>query len=115
RYSGFPQSNMVVRGVFDVSPEAIGRTIGDVTVSALDELPAMAARDPIDIAILTVPASQAQEALDFLVSVGVRAVLNFSPVALVAPASVIVRNVDITSELQQITYMLTHREDEDAL
>lgn len=112
RYSGFPQSNMVVRGVFDVSPKAIGQTIGALTVRSLDELPEAGAEAPIDIAILTVPADQAQASLDQAVAAGATAILNFTPVALMAPAGVIVRNVDITSELQQLTYMLTHRADD---
>lgn len=108
RYSGFPASHMRVRGVFDVSPEAIGKVVGTVTVRPLSELPALAQDEPPDIAILTVPVDQAQSALDAAVAAGVRAVLNFTPGALLAPPGVIVRNVDITSELQQLTYMLTH-------
>lgn len=112
RYSGFPQSHMMVRAIFDVSPKAIGKKVGPVTVSALDDLPELAAREPFDIAIMTVPADQAQAVLDRVVAAGVQAVLNFTPVALVAPARVIVRNVDITSELQQLTYLLTHRDED---
>ncbi len=110
RYPGFPGSSMVLRGVFDVSPDVVGKPIGGLKVRSLDELEAVAAETPLDIAILTVPADQAQSALDRVVAAGVKAVLNFSPVALTAPEGVIVRSVDITSELQQLTYMLTHGE-----
>lgn len=109
RYTGFPQSNMVIRGIFDVSPKVIGKKVGTVTVAALEELATLA--EPIDIAILTVPAEHAQSALDRVVAAGVKAVLNFSPVALQSPSGLLVRNVDITSELQQLTSLLTHRDE----
>lgn len=112
RYSGFPQSQMVMQGVFDVSSKAIGKKVGGLTVQPLETLAELARTTPIDIAILTVPADEAQVALDEAIGAGVKAVLNFTPVALMAPPSVIVRNVDITSELQQLTYLLTHHPDE---
>lgn len=110
RYPGFSESQMIVRAIFDVSPRVIGQKVGAIPVCAMDELPAMAAEAPFDIAVLTVPAEHAQAALDRVVAAGVQAILNFTSVTLTAPPRVIVRNVDITSELQQLTYMLTHRE-----
>lgn len=109
KYTGFADSQMALVGVFDTSPEVIGKQIGAIAVSSMETLGEVATKQPIDIAILTVPADQAQRVLDMVATAGVRAVLSFSPVALSAPPGVIVRYVDISSELQQLTYMLTQQ------
>ena len=46
----------------------------------------------------------AQSVCDRLVSVGVRSILNFAPVALTVPAGVDVRKVDLSIELQILAY-----------
>jgi len=60
----------------------------------------------IEIAVLAVPASQAQRAADLLIDAGIRAILNFAPCLLTVPPSVLVRGVDLASELEHLTYFL---------
>jgi NADH/NAD ratio-sensing transcriptional regulator Rex len=55
-------------------------------------------------AILSVPASAAQEAAEQLVKAGVRAILNFTPTVLRLPKSVTVNNVNLASELENLSY-----------
>jgi len=58
----------------------------------------------IEAAVISVPAEQAQWAADKLVAGGVKAILNLTPVVLVVPREVAVRNVDIASELMMLSY-----------
>lgn len=60
----------------------------------------------IEIGVIAVPASQAQRVADQLVDAGIRAILNFAPCALAVPKSVLVRGVDLASELEHLTYFL---------
>ena len=46
----------------------------------------------------------AQEAADRLVAVGVTSILNFAPVLIAVPATVVVRKVDLAIELQILSY-----------
>ncbi len=59
-----------------------------------------------EIAIIAVPASQAQRVADDLVDAGIRAIVNFAPCILTVPKSVLVRGVDLASELEHLTYFL---------
>ena len=56
--------------------------------------------------ILTVPSSTSQKVADQLVSVGVKGILNFTPVRLSVPKNVQVQNIDLTNELQTLIYFI---------
>ena len=64
------------------------------------------AQEHVDIALVTVPAAEAQATVDRLAAAGVHAVLNFAPVKVAAPAGVTVRPVDLSSELMFLSYTL---------
>ena len=60
----------------------------------------------IKIAILTVPATVAQETADQLVKAGVKAILNYAPISLNVPDDVHVQYIDPVTHLQRMTYYL---------
>jgi redox-sensing transcriptional repressor len=63
-------------------------------------------QNKIKIAMLTVPASVAQEVADQLVKAGVRAILNYAPLSLSVPAGVRVQHIDPAIHLQRMTYYI---------
>ena len=67
-------------------------------------------QDHPDIAVLTVPADEAQRVLDRVVKTGIKAILNFAPTQLQAPADVTVKTVNMAMELEGLSYALTNRE-----
>jgi redox-sensing transcriptional repressor len=111
-YRGFAQQGFRLVGVFDTSPKKIGASIGPGQVRAMSELEAFCAErreadEPVDIALITVPAPAAQDTVDRVVRAGVRAVLNFAPLRVVAPPDVFVRQVDLSSELMFLSFFLS--------
>jgi redox-sensing transcriptional repressor len=60
----------------------------------------------VRIAMLAVPAANAQAVCDQLVKAGVRAILNYAPVTLVVPESIYVQYIDPVTHLQRMTYYL---------
>lgn len=60
----------------------------------------------IEIVILTVPSTVAQAVTDELVAVGIKGILNFTPLRITVPSTVRVQNVDLTNELQTLIYFL---------
>lgn len=106
RYRGFSEQGFHLTGVFDSSPTVVGASYGAGRVRAVDELEAFCAREHVDIALVTVPAAEAQASIDRLAGAGVRAVLNFAPVRVSAPPGVTVRPVDLSSELMVLAYSL---------
>ena len=102
RYPGFSQRGFTVAALFDIDPAKIGRRIGGHRVSHLDDLDAIAAS--IFVAIIATPAEVAQSVADRLAAAGVGAILNFAPTLLKTARNVVVRNVDLSTELQILTY-----------
>jgi len=60
----------------------------------------------VQIGIIATPAHAAQPVADQMVASGALVILNFSPTRISAPKGVIVRNVDLTQELQILCYYL---------
>jgi redox-sensing transcriptional repressor len=61
------------------------------------------------MAIVAVPADAAQQAADRIVAAGVRGILNFAPVRLKVPRGVVLKNVDVTLELEGLSFALNPR------
>jgi len=105
-YPSFRERGFHIRAVFDTDPAKVDSVREGVRVRRLGDLERVLAGGDIDIAVLAVPATEAQAVLERLVAAGVRAVLNFAPVALDAPADVQVRNVDLALELEGLSFSL---------
>ena len=70
------------------------------------ELKRLARRERFDIAMIAVPAPGAQPVVDLVVSVGIKAILNFSPGALKVPSDVKLKGVDLTVSLESLSFFL---------
>jgi redox-sensing transcriptional repressor len=58
----------------------------------------------VSIGIVATTAAAAQDAADRLVSAGVKSILNFAPTVLTVPDDVSMRKVDLSIELQILSY-----------
>jgi redox-sensing transcriptional repressor len=107
-YRGFLKQGFTLLWGFDIHPEAAReRTRHAVTIYHVDEMEHWLATRRIDVAVLTVPAEAAQTIADRLVACGVRALLNFVPVRLTVPNGVLVRHVDLSLELESLSFHVT--------
>jgi redox-sensing transcriptional repressor len=103
-YEGFTRRGFEVCSLVDADPAVVGQPVGDHVVEHVDDLPDIVARHGITIAVLATPATHAQQVTDTLVAAGVTAVLNFAPVHLEVPPGVTVRKVDLSTELQILSF-----------
>jgi redox-sensing transcriptional repressor len=108
-YHGFAHRGFHVRWVYDRDPAKIGAAWNGLRVRDVAQLEPDLGREPADIAILAVPAEAAQEMADRLVTMGVKAILNFAPVQLAVPEDVTVKNVNMALELETLSYALRNR------
>lgn len=108
RYREFDRHGFRIAAVFDSDPKKVGTSVQDMTIHAIDDLPEVARAQSISLAALTVPAEVAQEVVNRLVESGVRGILNFAPVALRVPPDVSVVSVDLSVQLEQLVYKVTH-------
>jgi redox-sensing transcriptional repressor len=103
-YGGFSSRGFPVLAMVDSDPDKVGRTIGGVPVRHVDDLPDIVADSPNTIGVVATPAPVAQSVADRLVDAGVRSILNFAPVVLTVPSGVLVRKVDLATELQILSF-----------
>lgn len=106
RYPGFASHGFQVVGVYDNFPSRIGHHLGNLKVRSIRDLPADVKALGAEIAILTVPEHAAQEIADYVISAGVRAIVNFAPLLLNVPPDVALRNVDLARELETLCFYL---------
>ena len=108
----FHQSNSIrVSCAFDVKEDIVGRIVDGIPVYPLDNMVEQIKLQQIEIAILTLPAQQAQQVVDQLADAGIKGILNFTAARLTAPDDVIIQSVDLTNELQTLIYFLHHNND----
>ncbi len=104
-YAGFGSRGFEFVGLFDAARSRVGQHIGGSVVRPVEELEEVVAATQASIGVITTPAEVAQSVCDRLVAAGVRSILNFAPVTLVAPAGVDVRQVDLSVELQVLAFL----------
>ncbi len=105
-YTGFGRRGFRIVAAFDIEESVVGTQIGPVLVHHVRDLGVVNAEIKAEVGVIAVPISAASAALDALVSAGVRAVLNFAPISLGARPGVTVRNVDLTSQMEILSYYL---------
>jgi redox-sensing transcriptional repressor len=106
RYQGFANRGYRVTMIFDNDPHKVGAHVGDFVVKDYSDLVAETVRANIQVAMIAVPAHQAQAVADDLVKAGVKAILNYAPLNLNVPESVRVQHMDPVTQLQRMTYYL---------
>ena len=111
RYRGFGEQGFRLVAMFDSSATVIGASYGEGRVRSVAELEEFCVEERVDIAVVTVPASEAQATIERLVAAGVRAILNFAPVRVHTPDGVLVRQVDLSSELMALSFHLDRESD----
>jgi redox-sensing transcriptional repressor len=110
QYRGFRQRGFSILRAYDSNPSKIGTTVEGMPVADVAQMEKDFAREMPDIVVLTVPADAAQSMLDRIVKTGVKAVLNFAPTQLQAPADVTVKTVNMAMELEGLSFALTNRD-----
>lgn len=110
-YPGFEPRGFRISGVFDSNPAKVGQRLYDHEILSMSRLGDVVAATGADMAIVAVPGVAAQSVVDALVDAGIRSILNLAPVRVSAPAGVMVRSVDMTSQLELLSFGLTHEKD----
>lgn len=105
-YGGFVDRGYRIVAVFDNDPAKIGGQVGPFTVQDVVQLVAEIRARSIGVAMLAVPARDAQPVTDRLVEAGIRAILCYAPTSIIVPRSVYVQYIDPVLHLQRMTYYL---------
>ncbi|OGO60137.1 MAG: redox-sensing transcriptional repressor Rex [Chloroflexi bacterium RBG_19FT_COMBO_49_13] len=106
RYQGFKNRGFRITMVFDSDPEKIGERVGEFVIQDIATLIPTVKGAGIKIAMLAVPASQAQEVTNKLVEAGVTEILNYAPININVSTGVHVEYNDPVIQLQKMSYHL---------
>ena len=104
-------TGFVVKGIFEVNPELIGKSINGVEVMDYEGIVEFVENNNIDIGIICTTKEVAQEVADRLCFAGVRGLWNFAPIDIETPSHVAVENVHISESLHSLAYHMTRAEE----
>lgn len=105
-YKGFKEQGFDIKYAFDNDPKKIGKIRQGIKIEGIKNLGTVVRRKKINMAIIAVPQESIRAIVDALLSSGVRAILNFAPARIKAPEGVEILNIDLSVELERLTYFL---------
>jgi redox-sensing transcriptional repressor len=110
QYRGFRQRGFTILAAYDNNPSKVGKKLEGIPVRDIAHLDRDIQREKPDIVVLAVPGEEAQNVVDRVVRAGIKAILNFAPAQLHAPADVTVKTVNMAMELEGLSFALTNRD-----
>jgi len=108
-YAGFGDRGFNIVGLFDADPAKVGTKVDGLAIESLKNLERSVRSKKASIGLVTTPAAAAQETADVLAAAGIRSILNFAPTVITAPDGVYIRRVDLSTELQVLSFYLHRR------
>lgn len=110
-YNGFNSDGFRTVALLDVDPRKVGLTSrSGLPVESLDQLDTIVRERSVDIAVIAVPARVAQQCCDSLAALRVSGILNFAPIRLREHPGMKIRNVDLRTSLETLSFHLAHRD-----
>ncbi len=103
-YRNFSARGFRIVALLDADPAKVGEQVAGLRIRSLDDLDDVVATDGVAIGIIATPAHVAQDVADRLVAAGVTSILNFAPAVLNVPEGVSLRKVDLSIELQILSF-----------
>ena len=104
-YQGFKNEGYLIKAAFDISlPSRLDNK--DIVIKTISDMKNTIKELNIKIAIVTVPAPDAQGVIDRLIESGIKAILNYTPTKPVLPKNIVCRNIDPVLSLQSMSYYL---------
>lgn len=105
-YGGFVDRGFRIVALFDNDPAKIGQRIGDLEIMSMDRLAEVVRERGIRLAMIAVPATQAQKVAETCLAAGIQAILNYAPITLNVPDGALVQHIDPVVHLQRMTHYL---------
>ena len=108
-YKGFSRQGFSIVAIFDDDPAKVNRRVDSTPVFSTRDMARELRARGIQVAIVAVPAESAQPVTDLLVEGGIKAVLNFAPARLRVPRDVQLKHVDLSIDLETLSFYLARR------
>lgn len=105
-YKGFERHNIRIVAIIDSDPNKIGTSIEGVEIRDASQISAIRQETGARIAVLAVPAEEAQKLAEKIQDVGFQGIVNFAPVRLKVSDKVLLHSVDLAIAFEHLTYKL---------
>lgn len=106
----FSQAGFTVDAAFDISPAVVGTSVNGIPVYSMQELDSFVQQNHIDVVVLTIPQSVAQDTATHLIELGVRGFWNFTNVELSSPTDdVKFESIHFADSLLTLSYRIANR------
>ena len=106
-YDKFIHRRINIVASFDIDPSK-QRIRSEIPVYAMDRLEEIIDRFNVRTAIIAVPDISAQAVCEQLINCGIEGIINFAPVILKVPPEIVINNVNLSDEIESVTYCVTH-------
>ena len=102
RYIG---QNVYITAAFDIDPSKQNRKTG-IPVYPMEKLGEIIKGFKVKTAIISAPAVAAQNICNHLIENNITGILNFAPIVLKAPENIVINNINLSTEIEAILYVL---------
>ncbi|WP_342756163.1 redox-sensing transcriptional repressor Rex [Kineothrix sedimenti] len=109
-YVNFERRGFLFRGLFDNNPDLHGKKIRGIEVQPMESMEMFVKDNDIDIAVLTIPKTEAVTVAEQLVNYGIKGIWNFAHVDLNVPENIQVENVHLSDSLMKLSYNISRFE-----
>lgn len=110
-YMNFERRGFIFSGCFDANPKLVGTTIRGIEVLPMEQLEEFIIKNNIDMAVIAIPKTGANEVASRLVKSGIKAIWNFAHLDLHVPDNVTVENVHLSESLMRLSYNFNRAEE----
>jgi redox-sensing transcriptional repressor len=114
-YGGFAQRGFRIAALLDTDVARVGKVVSGLEIGHFEDVERYVKEEDISIAILAVPGGVAQDVADRLCAAGISSILNFTPRVLTVPEHVSLRRVDLSIELQILSFYEQRRVAEESV
>ena len=108
-YEEFKKQGFLIKLLLDNDDKKIGYKVKNLEIKNFSEANNYLKKENIQIVVIAVPSKVAQSVADIVTNAGIGAILNFAPLNLKTPDSVMVKNENMSIELEALSYFLTNK------
>ena len=106
----FSHTGFTVDAAFDISPSVIGTSVNGVPIYSMNDLDSFIREHKVDVVVLTIPQSVAQDTASHLINLGVKGFWNFTNIELSSQLpDVQFENIHFADSLLTLSYRIANR------
>ena len=109
-YKGFNDFGLDIVCGFDVDESIVGSKENGKEIYSIYQIASKIEEFRIEIAILAVPSSEAQDIADRFMNAGIKGIWNFAPIHIKAKEDVVIENVNLASSFAVLQHKLRNEE-----